>query len=160
MAARSTWSVIRFGMKDNKLLALALLSLLLFSGCFGSERAKKIHAMLQFGILYHEFHADHRRGPSELKELRDHKRWNQQSEAENAMLNSVFDLVEKGEIIVIWNGDYSGDYTENHKRVMAYEKDVPTSGGLIIDGGAGCRKVTAEEFANLEMIKTLPKSTD
>jgi len=90
----------------------------------------------QLGVLYFEYWGVNPRGPSRLEDLGLDKDDGRQ----------ILKLIKDGELVVVWN---VSDNNTNC-RILAYEKNTPTQGGMALrrDGSTG--SITAAEFAEYQ----------
>jgi hypothetical protein len=67
----------------------------------------------------------------------------------------VTQALQNGDIVVYWNVRVPGDLIQqgSSNTVLAYEKDVPSKGGMVALGDGSVREMTAAEF------QTAPKAT-
>ncbi len=56
-------------------------------------------------------------------------------------------LMKDGTVVVYWGATLQKMTQGSSNTVLGYEKDVPTSGGLVMMGDGSVKKMTAEEFA-------------
>jgi len=114
-------------------------------------------------LAYHEFYSANQRGPKDVDELQGFKAPALSGLARNSNgeeLNSIFKKIENGEIVVVWNAILSDDGNENEKYVLAHEKSAPESGGLVVMGSGSVRRLSAEEFAKLELMPTAEEAPE
>jgi hypothetical protein len=58
-----------------------------------------------------------------------------------------YEAVKSGEIVVLWGTPVQGEgEVGQNEQVMAYEKDVPTSGGYVLMSAGTIKKMSASEF--------------
>jgi hypothetical protein len=61
-----------------------------------------------------------------------------------------YQAVKNGEVIVLWGVPPKGEGEIEkgaNQEIVAYEKDVPTSGGYVLFSGGAIKKMTASDFA-------------
>jgi hypothetical protein len=94
------------------------------------------HHLEQLGVIFIDYWITNPRGPSKVEDLGLDKDDGRQ----------ILKLVKDGELIIVWN---VGENNTNC-RILAYEKNTPTQGGLVLrrDGSVG--QATAEEFAEYQ----------
>ncbi len=107
-----------------------------------ADKTKRHNELKQIGLAYH-FSCDvNRRPPASLADLR-----------QQPLSASAVTKLEDGTIVFLY-GVAPADMTDGSTNtVLAYEKDVPTSGGYVVFGDAHVDWVTPERFG------TLPKAT-
>ena len=133
--------------KSSQIIVL-LVIVLCIPACQSRSELKTRLAMLKFGLLYIDFNHENGRSPSSLAELKTFSPESRQLKTnEKEMLDSVFKMIEDGNLIVIWNAKLTKSGDLNAICTLAYETTAPSTGGLIIDGGGAVHRVTSEEFA-------------
>ena len=70
--------------------------------------------------------------PGRLEDLTEHQ----------AALGNAWRLIQDGAIVVVWKSGYSS----NSGEVLAYEKQVPTSGGKVLLRNGSVKQIGADEF--------------
>lgn len=110
-------------------------------------RARKAE-LIPFALAYHDFFGATGSGPTGLDEML-------QVPAVAARLansESVKSRIRSGELVVVWGGRVFDNGDEGEKYVLAYERQAPQEGGIIIRGGGGIELVTAEVFRGLPLL--------
>jgi hypothetical protein len=128
------------------LATLLCLAAPLSSGCLGkiqqaAERARRANDLRQLAILYHNFHDAKNRGPASADEL--------MTLAADPQEKSVVQAAKDGQYVVIWGvniGEVARGGAGMSQTVLAYEKDVPTSGGMVATVDGNVTNMTAAEF--------------
>jgi hypothetical protein len=98
--------------------------------------------MHAFAMAYHEFHAAHDAGPSQLQDLAN----------ERESFPNLWQEIVDGRFVVIWNAKLTGDGAENAKYVLAYPKDAEEKGGKVLTAGGTVQELSAEQFRNMPRI--------
>jgi hypothetical protein len=118
---------------------LALAAVLTTLGCGVQEaaaRTKRSNQLKSIGLAYHNCNDQNKKGPANADEL-----------AKFGALPDEVAAVKTGEIVVQWNAVIPGSFPAGAgETVLAYEKDVPTKGGMVLMGDATVRTMTAQEF--------------
>ncbi len=117
---------------------LVLSVLFNFIGC-GRENATRRHELLMFAIDYHSLSQANQGDVawSDFDSLRKN-------------YPNLSSRIDHDEVCVVWNAVLSADSED----VMAYEKSVPTAGGLVALCNAEVRQVTAADFKKLKLART------
>jgi hypothetical protein len=103
-----------------------------------AARVTRSNQLREIGLAYHQFLKDHPRAPENAQEL---QKYLGDSPKTYAMLTD-------GSLVFIY-GVRPADMPEGSNRtVLAYEKTVPESGGLVLYANSDVEQVTAAEFAN------------
>jgi len=107
------------------------------SGC--GDNQKVTNDLKRIGLAYHDYCDSTRKAPTGPKDLEPYYE-------RDAKLTQALD---SGQYVFYWNvrieDMIKGAGTSN--TVIAYEKDVPTKGGLVLIGDTSVRRMTAQEFA-------------
>ncbi len=85
---------------------------------------------LRYLALYLQKHGKDGRLPAKLEELADLKR----------ELPQVYQAIQDGAYVVSWGAPQSAEV------VVAYERDTPGKGGVVLAGDGSVRVLSAEEF--------------
>ena len=90
----------------------------------------------QIGIYYRLEVDTAGQGPAKLEDWRELKK----------DLPKLYQAIEEGRFVVIWNTS-PGLMSEGPSRtVLAYEKDAPTKGGVVLLGDGSVRQMSVAEF--------------
>jgi hypothetical protein len=89
--------------------------------------------------LQYQTQADTGNPPKKLEDLADYQRTN----------SKVYQAIKEGHYIVLWGSDPARAQAGTTNTVLAYEKDVPTKGGVVVFLDGNVRPVTAQEFQTL-----------
>jgi hypothetical protein len=122
-------------------IPLALLLIVFVAGCRGQREATSQEAMenelKQIGLGYHEFQEKHRRAPANAEDLKPFVG------GEGPLYRKLAD----GTYVFQYGIDVR-DLSELgfDRTILAYEKKVPTEGGLVLMGDGAPRRMTADEF--------------
>jgi len=128
-------------MKKFAVAGLMTVSLLTLSGCSGEGGGggggagydKELRAI---GLAYHDYFSANNKGPMTADDL-----------AKNLSDQKALSLLRSGDIVFIWNVHLiqgMPDGTVN--TIVAYEKQVPEKGGVVLFGDGAVRKVSADEY--------------
>lgn len=60
---------------------------------------------------------------------------------------SAYQKLAQGDVVLLWNTTTKGMKSGASNTVLAYEKSVPNSGGLVLMGSSEVKTMTASEFA-------------
>jgi hypothetical protein len=125
----------------GRLVAGVVLTLVLASpGCDSKEaaaRAKRTNQLTAVGIAYHRCIVVTGKGPADADELG------------KSLVDAAEALaaVKAGEIVVIWNARIPADCPDGTSHtVLAYEKDAPARGGVVLLCDTATQVMTAQEF--------------
>ncbi len=123
------------------MLAPAAIGLTVMLGCGGAPKG-----------------GDMGQAPAELREVNDLLRQagasagktpGKMSDLDKAKDNFVMGhaAVKSGKVVVIWNTPFAGEGDVGKNEVpVAYEKDVPTSGGFVLLSAGSIKKMSADQF--------------
>ncbi len=75
-------------------------------------------------------------------------------ERQKAMFPRGYETVKAGNVVVLWGAAFQGEgQVGKDEVIVAYEKDVPASGGYVLFSAGTVKKLTADEF------RAAPKAT-
>jgi hypothetical protein len=106
----------------------------------------------QIGLAYHNYHDVTGKGPAkgdDLKPYFDEKDQKRFVEALNL-----------GQVVFQFNVGIRDMVDGTSNTVLAYDKDVPKEGGLVLYGDASVKKLTADEFKKAILAKPKEKPKD
>jgi len=103
-------------------------------------------AMQHFGFFYHLYYEANRSAPSNVEALESFTTEGHISIYPSNDESEAYRMVRDGQLVVIWNAVIVDDGEENDRYVLAYERDVPENGRLVLTGGGAVRKVTADQL--------------
>jgi hypothetical protein len=99
-------------------------------------------AVQDVGTLYRMFMTERRKPPTQVSDFRHYQE----------MAPSGYNGVKTGSIEVMWGVELTDLAEEGSKdspdEILAYEKKVPTEGGVVLMKNRTTRAMTAEEFKN------------
>jgi hypothetical protein len=99
--------------------------------------AKTTNDLKQIGLAYHNYHAAFNKGPSKVEDLAEFL------ENDKRLIGLL-----KDETIVFFFGVSIEQMTAGTSNtVLAYVKEVPDKGGLVLMGDGSVKKLSADEFA-------------
>ncbi len=85
-------------------------------------------------------------------------------QSSKALTPAGFEAVRKGDVVVRWGAVLSDTSEEGSKdpadEVLAFEKAVPTEGGLVLMLNRTTKQMTAEEFKGAKLAGTASSSGD
>jgi hypothetical protein len=132
-------------------VAVTLAGLALSAGCSGDKTGgasdpavdKQMDADLKrIGIAYHLHFDAKRKGPATGEDLGPFLENDQR----------LLGLLKSGDIVFIYNvGILDMDGTSD--TVVAYDKNVPTKGGMVLMGDAVTKRMSADEFKKAKVAK-------
>ena len=128
--------------KTTLLLTLLAASLGILAGCSARPRAEGSLAesdLREVSDLLHAAGGAAGRAPAKLADLDSQRR----------MFPRGYEAVKSGNIVVLWAAPLQdeGDVGKNEV-VVAYEKDVPTSGGSVLLSAGTIKNMSANEFSS------------
>jgi hypothetical protein len=127
-----------------------LLAVVLLAGCSGKKDkdgdpgsptpgadVKRKAQMRDIGLAYHEYFADSNKAPKKAGDLDPYLKGGDA----NALLKS-------GDVVFIWDVTPldMGNTGGSGNTIVAYEKDAPTKGGVVLFGDGAVKHLSAEEF--------------
>jgi hypothetical protein len=123
-------------------VALLLVVTALIFGCGGIRQAavkqQRTNQLKAIAIAYHNCNDQNLKGPANAAEL--------QKFLEG--FPDAVQAIQSGEIVVYWNAKVPTDFPKGTSNtVLAYDKVVPASGGVVVMGDGSPRVMTAAEFA-------------
>jgi hypothetical protein len=107
-----------------------------------ADKVKRHNDLMQIGLAYHGFYDGNKRPPASVAELR------QQPLSVDAVRK-----LEDGSIVFLYGVAPLEMSEGSTNTVLAYEKDVPTSGGYVVFGDGHVDWVTPERFKTLAQAK-------
>ncbi len=111
-------------------------------GCGGvrqaAQKAKRDNQLKAVALAYHNCNDATGKGPANAAQLGKYL----------ADFPEALQAVQNGDIVVYWGAKVPTDFPAGASNtVLAYEKAVPSNGGLVAMGDASTRSMTAAEFA-------------
>jgi len=108
-----------------------------------AERAKRINDLKQIGLAYHNFNDANRKGPEKAADLGPF--------VEND--KRLLGLLENKDIVFQY-GVALKDMTDGTSNtVLAYDKDAPAKGGLVLMADGSVKNMSAEDFKKAILAK-------
>ena len=92
--------------------------------------------MKQLGLAYHEYHARFNRAPAKAEDLAPFL------EKDSKPLAAL----KEGRYVFLYGASLKNMTAGTSNTVLAYEKDTPSKGGLVLMADASVKTMTAEEF--------------
>jgi hypothetical protein len=119
-----------------------VLSLNLLAGC-SSQPAKGLPPVFselqEVNDLLHAAAGPSVRAPAKLADVGRYR----------SMFPRGYEAINSGNVVVLWGAALKGEGdVGKDEAVVAYEKDVPTSGGYVLLSAGTVKKMTASEFAS------------
>lgn len=122
------------------------------AGCGGESTGDDREAMAdlnQIGLSYWSFIDIHKRPPANADDLIATV-----AEEDRKVTAAIAQRIKDGKYVVFWNVDLRPLGAAGKDVVLAYHKDVPTKGGMVVTAtpdAANTRRMTAEEFKAAKM---------
>ncbi len=107
-----------------------------------AERAKRTNDLKQLGLAFHNYNDTFKKGPAKAADLGPF------IENDKRLLG----LLDNKDIVFQFGvsvAEMMADGLSN--TVLAYDKDVPTKGGLVLMADASVKSMTAEEFKKAKL---------
>jgi hypothetical protein len=98
--------------------------------------ALRTKLLKQIGLAYHDCLSNSNKPPAKIEDLAPYY----ENDAK------ITDALKKGQFVFIYNSSIKNMPAGTAKTILAYEKEVPTSGGLVLMADASVRSMTADEF--------------
>jgi hypothetical protein len=108
-----------------------------------AERAKRTNDLKQIGIAYHNYFDSFKKGPAKAADLFDFLEKDKR----------ILGLLENKDIVFQYGVGVTDMTDGTSNTVLAYDKDVPTKGGLVLMGDASVKTMTAEDFKKAILAK-------
>lgn len=103
-----------------------------------AEKVKRSNDLKQIGLAYHEYNSRFQKAPEKAEDLQPLLTQDPQ----------VFDLLKNGSVVFIYGVSLKDLNKVGHSQtVIAYEKEAPEKGGIVLYADAFTESVTAAEFA-------------
>jgi hypothetical protein len=133
----------------NKTLVLLLLAVALtLPGCGriqeAAQRAQRTNDLKAIGLAYHNYVDKYGKAPTQAGDLAEF--------LAGEFPRSVQDLND-GSVVFLYGVRPNEMVDGASQTVLAYDKDVPTNGGLVLLGDASVRIVTAQELQKMPQAK-------
>jgi hypothetical protein len=143
-----------------KFFAPIALALVITTGCGSSQTSPSpdtvsLTKLNEVGELYRVYSITYKKPPKSKAEV---------TKVENAVPSGLTPI-NTGDIVIFWGAELSGLDEEpgstTSDKILAYEKQVPASGGKVMTLDRRIRTMTAEEFAAAPKAGTLePAKTE
>ncbi len=98
--------------------------------------ARTTNDLRQIGLAYQNLVASENKGPAKAKDLAPYFDNNKR----------LLDLLENEDIVFFYNVTPTQMTSGTSNTVLAYVKDVPDKGGLVLMGDGSVKKMSADEF--------------
>jgi hypothetical protein len=127
--------------------AVVMLLILGLSGCSSKavDRVKKINQMRQIGLAYREFCDNHpNQAPMKPDDLKPY--------LDNPEADS---LLRSGEVVFVWGVsalDLSKMQGRAREAILAYDKDVPSKGGVVVFANGEAETITQKQWLQAEVL--------
>jgi hypothetical protein len=99
--------------------------------------------LTKIGLAYHKCISSTKKPPAKAEDLAPYYENDAAIFPEN---DKITDALRKGQIVFIYNSSIQNMPAGTEKTILAYEKEVPTSGGLALMADGMVRPVTADQF--------------
>ena len=132
------------------------------AGCVGDrrDRVEVKWDLIQIAFAYHNFHAEHGRGPRSAEELLGFEDPAARLLEGNADVQSGSRrAVQSGEYVIIWNVAIQRRPEQNAGKVLAYQRETPETGGFVAYQDASVAFLTPEEFARTPKSNAAPSES-
>jgi hypothetical protein len=106
-----------------------------------AERQKRTNDLKQIGLAYHNYFDTFKKGPAKAADLGPFL------ENDKRLLG----LLDNKDIVFQFGVGVLDMVEGTSNTVLAYDKDVPTKGGLVLMGDASVKSMTAEEFKKAKL---------
>jgi len=104
-----------------------------------AARQQQIGDFKQLGVMYHSYlEANGDKAPTSADDFIKYA-------GSNSQLVQVVQKVKSGQYVIIW-GLTTQDLRKSLSLIVGYEKDAPTSGGVVMLGTGAARYMTVAEF--------------
>jgi hypothetical protein len=129
----------------NRLAFIPVMTLTaLACGCNTDKDLPAKLDLLAIGLEYHWFIDQNGRAPANETELANFKNTFTGPSPHDAA--RVPDALNSGKYVVIWNADVLDERSPQQERILAYEVDAPTQGGVVCFQNTLVERVTKEKF--------------
>jgi hypothetical protein len=108
-----------------------------------ADKAKRTNDLKQIGIAYHAFNDANGKAPAKANDLLPFM------ENDKRLLG----LLENKDIVFMFGVGIRDMTDGTSNTVLAYDKDVPTKGGLVLMGDASVKTLTADDFKKAILAK-------
>jgi hypothetical protein len=98
--------------------------------------AKLANDLKQIGLAYHTYLADTNKAPAKAKDLASY--------LDND--KRILGLLDNEDVVFFFNVTTTQMRSGTSKTVLAYEKDVPSKGGVVLMGDGSVKTMPPEEF--------------
>ena len=121
-------------------------------GCGPSpDRVNAKIDLMNIGVQYHAFFDAEKRSPANLEELiKFEDEWANVLPGNKETQERSGTALQSQKYVVLWNANIKGHGGSSSDIVLAYEKDVPTKGGLVCMQSGEVKQMSADEFAKAE----------
>ncbi|TWU20632.1 hypothetical protein Pla52o_45100 [Novipirellula galeiformis] len=123
--------------------------ILTLTGCT-KPPAESAQAKADLGSIvlqYHQYVGEHREPPTHIDELAEFEApfgWLQGNATVSSQCTTS---LRSGNYVVIWSYNIAEDLQRNESVILAYHRDVPTSGGYVAFADGRARSLNKEQFA-------------
>ena len=119
------------------------------------DRIERLNNIKEFGLMYHLYFEEHGYSPSGVSDLQNDTPSSPYTDADDFdRVPQVFEAIERGEFIVVWDAAIAAQAENNSDCVLAYEASASESRGLVLHGDGVVMNMTAEDFNALPLIGT------
>jgi uncharacterized protein (TIGR03067 family) len=119
----------------------------------GTARAEEVKAddLMAIGLAYHSYYQDHKRGPAKGDDLAPHL------VGFDDAGKRVLGLLNSGDLVLVYDVGLDQMPEGAAKTVLAYQKGIGKTGGLVLMGDGRFKKMTPAEFKAATLAKAAHK---
>jgi hypothetical protein len=115
-----------------------------------AEDARTTNDLKQIGLAYHLFINDNPRGPTKAEDLGPYLCNNKR----------LIDLLKNEDIYFFYKVGIAQMTAGTSRTILAFEKDAPKKGGLVLMGDGSVKKLSADEFKKTPLAGKLKEEKD
>jgi hypothetical protein len=136
--------------ESMRLLTLAFVGCFALAGVARAGDKVTTNDLKQLGLAYHTYHDDSKgKAPTKADDLAPH--------IDKKTRDKILGFLKSGQVVFIYNVRITDMKMGTSNTVLAYEKDAPKSGGLVLYGDGSVRMLTADGFKKATLAKPKTK---